>query len=500
MLWTTEVLSRLSFLPLSLLPLPLSLPPSFLLFFSCLMTNITIGVVAGWFDHVLVPWMALLSFHLHMVDCLYGIHYDQREGERKGEGGREREGVGGIRKSDMMKTSIDLNRHQRTSPGLTIGLCIPLYPSPTPSTPLDRVERKEKINKSQHISLSYTIEQRFNINLSDIQLFLMLLLIFSKYSCPQKKRCPHHSLPPPSSILPLWWPWNITLNTKLWEPSLTISSNNWSFLNNIKYGSPSCSLFLVSFIYFVFFLSCSPIWISFTDLMIKDLSVIRREVEEHFERCIHALEARQHTLLTYLDQIAQYQGVFISLTSYHIFSRRHHSFSLSSSDNNLYMCRRTPRKYNPAHKRGDAQLNKGHGSWVNHVQRQPISSREHLAGNKPSSHLIFSCRPPLLIHSLPSLVYWYTNFLTSLFITSDCTQFEATKRWARAGLHECSSGSSTGSPSLHWKPRNKYEKSEYKKILGNANVQFSDSARYSSCYCKHDFFKSSQHLFWYPYE
>ena len=46
--------------------------------------------------------------------------------------------------------------------------------------------------------------------------------------------------------------------------------------------------------------------------MIKDLSVIRREVEEHFERCMHTHEARQHTLLTYLDQIAQYQGVFIS--------------------------------------------------------------------------------------------------------------------------------------------------------------------------------------------
>ena len=63
--------------------------------------------------------------------------------------------------------------------------------------------------------------------------------------------------------------------------------------------------------------------------------------------------------------------------------------------------------------------------------------------------LIFSCRPALLIHSHPSLVNWYTNFLTSLFITSGCTQFEATKCWARVGLHECSSGSPTGPPSLH---------------------------------------------------
>ena len=40
--------------------------------------------------------MALLSFLVHMVDCLCGIHYDQREGERGRE--REWEGVGGSRR------------------------------------------------------------------------------------------------------------------------------------------------------------------------------------------------------------------------------------------------------------------------------------------------------------------------------------------------------------------------------------------------------------------
>ena len=81
-------------------------------------------------------------------------------------------------------------------------------------------------------------------------------------------------------------------------------------------------MFLLLDLYLFFLLSSlllhcllfSSICISITDHMIKDLSEIRREVDEHFERCIHALEARQHTLLTYLDQIAQYQGVFICLT------------------------------------------------------------------------------------------------------------------------------------------------------------------------------------------
>jgi hypothetical protein len=40
----------------------------------------------------------------------------------------------------------------------------------------------------------------------------------------------------------------------------------------------------------------------------KDFSVIRREIEEHFERCIHALEVRRHSLINQLEQMAVQQG------------------------------------------------------------------------------------------------------------------------------------------------------------------------------------------------
>ena len=86
-------------------------------------------------------------------------------------------------------------------------------------------------------------------------------------------------------------------------------------------------LLLISFLFQC--LLSSYIWISITDHMIKDLSVIRRGAEEHFERCMHALEARHHTLLTYLNQIAQYQGMFIFPT-YHICSRLSHLSPLTS--------------------------------------------------------------------------------------------------------------------------------------------------------------------------
>ena len=36
---------------------------------------------------------------------------------------------------------------------------------------------------------------------------------------------------------------------------------------------------------------------------------MRREVEDHFERCIHSLEVRRDTLLTQLDEIAERQGI-----------------------------------------------------------------------------------------------------------------------------------------------------------------------------------------------
>ena len=39
---------------------------------------------------------------------------------------------------------------------------------------------------------------------------------------------------------------------------------------------------------------------------------MRRDIEEHFERCIHALEARQHILLSQLDQFIQHQGMLQS--------------------------------------------------------------------------------------------------------------------------------------------------------------------------------------------
>ena len=104
---------------------------------------------------------------------------------------------------------------------------------------------------------------------------------------------------------------------------------------------------------------------------------------------MHALEAHQHTMLTYLDQIAQYQGVFISLTYYHISSHLFHFcsslFLLSShQSNNIYMYRGTLREYPPANKRGDTQL------YQDRVQHQHTSSREHVMNPLISSCLIFS--------------------------------------------------------------------------------------------------------------
>eukprot|EP00026_Physarum_polycephalum_P006885 Phypoly_transcript_06938.p1 GENE.Phypoly_transcript_06938~~Phypoly_transcript_06938.p1 ORF type:complete len:318 (+),score=57.14 Phypoly_transcript_06938:29-982(+) len=43
------------------------------------------------------------------------------------------------------------------------------------------------------------------------------------------------------------------------------------------------------------------------EVQLRDLEKSRREIEEHFERCIHALEARQHTLLSQLAKIAGHE-------------------------------------------------------------------------------------------------------------------------------------------------------------------------------------------------
>ena len=62
------------------------------------------------------------------------------------------------------------------------------------------------------------------------------------------------------------------------------------------------------------FLSLVFTW---TNANLKDLSIVRREVEDHFERCIHSLEVRRDTLLTQLDEIAERQGIsthFLSMS------------------------------------------------------------------------------------------------------------------------------------------------------------------------------------------
>jgi len=45
----------------------------------------------------------------------------------------------------------------------------------------------------------------------------------------------------------------------------------------------------------------------------------RREIEEHFERCIHALEVRKHELVSQLDQITKQQGICINTSSCYSF-------------------------------------------------------------------------------------------------------------------------------------------------------------------------------------
>ena len=181
----------------------------------------------------------------------------------------------------MIKTSVDFNRHQRTSPLLTICHCIP-----SPTTPLDRVEKRKDKQNLEHKHI-ITIQQTYKIKISDI--YLLLILFF--WSAVDIFEVPSSFAPsPPSSLLPSLMTMEHTLNTKLWEPSLTTSSNNCSLLNNNKYVLFS---FLSSHLSLLM-LSC--ICISITDRIIQDLSVIRREVKEHFERCMHALEARQHSI------------------------------------------------------------------------------------------------------------------------------------------------------------------------------------------------------------
>ena len=47
--------------------------------------------------------------------------------------------------------------------------------------------------------------------------------------------------------------------------------------------------------------------------------MLRRDTEEHFERCIHALEVRRDTLLNELDELAQQQGISIFPSHYYYY-------------------------------------------------------------------------------------------------------------------------------------------------------------------------------------